>query len=116
MAQTLEQVAETIWDTVCHNIDIVLKQCELHGLLGILKVKDPAVEGRLSALKNFEEICNAIISLLEGKGPEQYDTVRTMYNAKQQILNLGLLLNAAKNSNKIEFDKANELLKNQAKI
>jgi len=112
--QELEQLAATIWDETCHNIDLVLKECELHGLAGILSVPDPSVESRLAALRSFESVCNAIVSALETSA-DHHSSIRTMINTQQQILNLRLLLNAAKSGSGEEFEEARALLAKQAK-
>ena len=112
--QQLEEMAATIWDEVCRNIDLVLKECELHGLAGILIVPDPSVEARLIALRHFESVCNVIISALESSA-DHHSTIRTMINAQQQMLNLRLLLNAAKSGDSKEFEDAKERLSKQAK-
>ena len=114
MAESLEKLAESIWNIVCLNIDDILKECDLYGLAGILVVPDPSVEARILAIKQFEEVCTAIVSALE-RGHDQYSTIRVMLNAKQQILILEQLLNAAKNGDAKEFNEAHSQLKKQAK-
>lgn len=110
----LETVAGEIWDLVCHNIDQVLKECELYGLAGILIVPDPSVEARITALKVFEVVCTSIVSALESSA-DSYSTIRIMLNAKQQLVWLEQLLNAAKNADSEGFKKAEDCLKNQAR-
>jgi hypothetical protein len=112
-SRQLEKLAVTIWDAVCLNIDKVLKECELHGLAGILSVPDPSVESRLNALRTFEEVCTAIIGALEDSS-DGHSTIRTMINAQQQIWNLRLLLNAAKSGDEAEFKEVQARLGNQA--
>jgi hypothetical protein len=116
----LEEAAATIWDDVCRNIDVVLKECELHGLADILNVPNPSVEARLTALRIFEGVCSTIISALESSAEQQrsaehHSTIRIMINAQQQMLNLRLLLNAAKSGDSKEFDEAKAKLSGQAK-
>lgn len=113
MAQDLEELAATIWDKVCHNVDLVLKECELHGLAGILTIPDPSIESRIAALRSFDSVCTLIISTLESD-PKQYSTTRRMFNAKQQILNLEILLNAARNKDEASFKETQDRLNGQA--
>ncbi|MBL8525673.1 MAG: hypothetical protein JNN20_18485 [Betaproteobacteria bacterium] len=117
MAQTFEALVPEIWDLVCKNIDDILKECELHGLTEILTVPQPSVEARLIILKKFEGVCNTIIHALEAgpPGDEQYSMLRVMFNAKQQILNLEQLLNAAKRQDSKDFKAAETALRQQAK-
>lgn len=112
--KNLEDLAATIWDKVCLNIDKVLEECQLHGLLGILTVPDPSVEARLNALRDFDQVCGVIIAALEHSG-DGHSTIRVMINARQQILNLRLLLNAAKSGDAAEFEEVRARLGNQAK-
>lgn len=111
--ETLEATAATIWDNVCQNVKLVLEECQLHGLIGILCIPDPSIEVRIAALKDFDQVCSLIVTSLEG-GPDHYSTIRIMINAKQQMLSLELLLNAAKNQDKEGFEKAQKVLAAQA--
>ncbi len=106
----LEQLAEQIWFNVCNNITLILKECDMHGLTGILSAPDPSIESRIKALKKLDTICQLIIESTDDSG---YSTSRTMYNAKQQILHLEMLLNAAKNNNEEDFEEVKDKLNNQ---
>jgi len=108
----LEMLSQTIWDHVCNNIILILKECDLYGLSGILTVPDPSIENRINALKNLDTVCQAIINSTEAA---DYSISRTMYNAKQQILNLEMLLSAAKNNDEVGFNAAKECLNGQSK-
>lgn len=110
-SKQLEIVANTIWEHVCQNIVSILKECNLYGLAGILTVPDPSIEKRINALKKLDNICQIII---DNTGDEQYSVSRVMYNAKQQILNLEVLLSAAKNGDEDEFKEAQRLLNGQS--
>lgn len=108
---TLEQLAEDIWGHVCENIALILKECNLHGLAGILTVPNPSIESRITALKKLDEICQILI---DNTSSAQYSTARIMYNAKQQILHLEMLLSAAKNGDNESFDLAKDRLNGQS--
>ena len=108
----LEISANIIWDHVCNNIALILKECDLYGLAGILTIPDPAIENRIHALKKLDTICQIII---DNTGGEQYSVSRIMYNAKQQILHLEMLLSAAKNEDETGFKEAKSRLNGQSK-
>lgn len=108
----LEALSQTIWDHVCNNITLILKECDLHGLSGILTVPDPSIENRITALKKLDAVCEMIIDSTDSS---DYSISRTMYNAKQQILNLEMLLSAAKNNDESGFNSAKECLNGQSK-
>ena len=108
----LEQLSSVIWDHVCTNITLILKECDLHGLTGILTVPDPSIESRIEALKKLDTICELIINSSDST---EYTVSRTMYNAKQQILYLEILLSAAKNNDHDSFDNAKKCLNGQSK-
>jgi hypothetical protein len=91
-----------------------LQECELHGLKEILTVPDPSVENRLNALRDFEDVCRAIIAGLEHSA-DGHSTIRIMINAQQQMLNLRWLLNAAKSGDEAGFKEAQAKLAEQAK-
>lgn len=112
MSNPLEKLSQKIWDHVCKNIELILKECDLHGLSGILTTPDPSIESRIHALKNLDAICELIIN---NTGDDEYSISRTMYNAKQQILNLEILLSAAKNNDAERFNAAKECLDAQSK-
>ena len=107
---TLEDLAQDIWDHVCENIKLILQECDMHGLTGILTAPDPSIESRIGALKKLDSICQVV---LDNMNDSQYSTSRIMYNAKQQILNLEMLLSAAKNCDKASFDLAKDRLNGQ---
>ena len=113
--QTLEDLSATIWERVCHNVGVVLEECDWYGLAGILIAPDPTLESRIGALKDFDTLCTAIITVLEARNEDHYSTIKTMLNAKQQIVNLELLLNAAKNADEEGFKEAQSKLDGQAK-
>lgn len=81
----LEQLSETIWDEVCKNITLILRDCDLHGLAGILTIPNSSIASRINALKRLDAICQIII---DSTVVDEYSISRTMYNTKQQILNL----------------------------
>ncbi len=108
----LEKLASSIWEHVCANITLILQECDLHGLAGILTVPDPSIENRISALKKLDIICELIIN---SSDPADYSVARIMYNAKQQILNLEILLSAAKNNDPDNFEHAKNCLNGQSK-
>jgi hypothetical protein len=108
----LEQLSETIWDEVCKNIALILQDCDLHGLAGILTIPNPSIESRINALKRLDTICQLII---DSTKVDEYSISRIMYNTKQQILNLEMLLNAAKNNDEGGFNEAKALLNGQSK-
>lgn len=107
----LEKIASDIWDHVCININLILKECDLHGLTGVLTVPDPSIENRINALKKLDSICELIIN---STNPAEYSVARIMYNAKQQILNLEILLSAAKNNDQDSFEHAKNCLNGQS--
>jgi hypothetical protein len=107
----LELLADTIWEHVCQNILLILKECDLYGLAGILTVPDPSIENRIHALKKLDKICQIII---DNTGHDQYSVSRVMYNAKQQILHLEMLLSAAKNEDATGFNEAKARLNGQS--
>jgi hypothetical protein len=106
----LEPVALNVWDLVCKNIADILQECGLFGLIGVLSIPDPSVEKRIEALKKLNLICQVVI---ENVAPFNYSVMRVMYNAKQQILNLEILLSAAKNGNEQDFELAKNRLQAQ---
>lgn len=108
---TLEDLAQGVWDHVCENIVLILRECDMHGLVGILTAPDPSIESRIHALKKLDSICQVVIDNLTDA---QYSTARIMYNAKQQILNLEMLLSAAKNGDNTNFDLAKDRLNGQS--
>lgn len=108
----LEELASDIWDHVCNNISQILKECDLYGLAGVLVVPDPAIEARIGALKRLDVICQLVI---DSTDDAEYSTSRIMYNAKQQILHLEMLLSAAKNDDEVGFNNAKALLNGQSK-
>jgi len=107
----LERLASGIWEHVCKNISDILKECDLYGLAGVLTVPDPSLESRINALRNLDQICQLII---DNTNDAEYSVSRTMYNAKQQILNLEMLLNAAKNNDDTGFNEAKIRLNGQS--
>jgi len=107
----LEISANIIWEHVCTNIALILKECDLYGLAGILTIPDPAIENRIHALKKLDKICQMII---DNTGDGQYSVSRVMYNAKQQILHLEMLLSAAKNEDEAGFSEAKSRLNEQS--
>lgn len=106
-----ETLANGIWEHVCKNIVLILKECDLYGLAGILTIPDPSIENRINALKNLDQICQLII---DNTSAEQYSVSRVMYNAKQQILHLEMLLSAAKNEDAVGFKEAQDRLNGQS--
>jgi hypothetical protein len=112
---TLEELSETIWNEVCHNVGVVLEECKWYGLAGILIAPDPTLESRIGALKRFDKVCTVIVTALEEQNGKHYSTIKTMLNAKQQMVNLELLLNAAKNADEEGFKEAQLKLDGQAK-
>ncbi|MFZ2539336.1 MAG: hypothetical protein WAX04_10600 [Oscillospiraceae bacterium] len=108
----LETLSQQIWDHVCNNINLILKECDLHGLSGILIVPDPSIENRITALKKLDVVCEMILNSTEAA---DYSVSRIMYNAKQQILNLEILLTAAKNNDEAGFNSAKACLNGQSK-
>ena len=107
----LEKLASEIWDHVCNNMTIILKECDLHGLAGILTAPDPSIESRIKALKKLDVICQLII---DSTDDAEYSVSRIMYNAKQQILHMEMLLSAAKNNDESGFDEAKGCLNGQS--
>ena len=107
----LKLLAEDIWHNVCKNISLILEECDLHGLSGVLVVPDPSLESRIKVLKKLDIICQLIIDSTDDSG---YSVARIMYNAKQQILNLEMLLTAAKNHDENLFNEAKNRLNNQS--
>lgn len=109
---TLDELADEVWNLVSVNISNILKECDLYGLAGILTTPDPSIENRINALKKLDEICQLVIDNIS---EDKYSVSRIMYNAKQQILNLERLLSAAKNKDVAGFDEAKALLNGQCK-
>lgn len=107
----LENLSSIIWDDVCKNITLILQECDLHGLAGILTGPNPSIESRIVALKKLDVICQLVI---DGTDADEYSVARNMYNAKQQILNLEMLLSAAKNNDENEFNKVKGHLNGQS--
>lgn len=108
----LEKLASEIWDHVCSNMTLILKECDLHGLAGILTAPDPSIESRIKALKKLDAICQLIIDSTDAA---EYSVSRIMYNAKQQILHMEMLLSAAKNNDESGFNEAKSRLNGQSK-
>ena len=61
--------------------------------------------------KKLDGICQAII---DNVGDADYSVKRKMFNAKQQILNLEMLLTAAQNDDANDFKEARERLDGQS--
>ena len=104
----MEDTVVEIWGAVCSNIEQVLRECQLYGLAGILMIRDPSIQERIDALKTFDRVCQIIVDNIPG---EDYSIVRMMLNAKQQIINLEILLSAAQNDDSDGFDRAQEVLR-----
>lgn len=109
----LEHQALEIWDTVCKNISLILKESDLYQLAGFLTIPDPSIESRINALKKLDAICHFIIENTEISN-DGYSIIRIMHNAKQQILLLNILLSAAKRNDLAEFKRCKKLLSTQS--
>lgn len=110
MQQSLEDLSDQIWEHVKTNIAQILKECDLYGLAGVLTIPDPSIENRIAALKRLDTICQAVV---DSTTDSQYSVARIMYNAKQQILNLEMLLSAAKNDVVAVFEEIKARLNGQ---
>jgi len=107
----LENLSSEIWDSVCKNTILILEECDLHGLTGVLIRPDPSIESRIIALKRLDSICQLVI---DNTSTADYSVARNMYNAKQQILYLEMLLSAAKNNDEAAFESAKDHLNGQS--
>ena len=112
MPSNLEQLSDEIWSRVCTVIEGILKECQLYGLAGILTIPNPSVEARLVALRELDDVFDRIIESLPSV---EYTSKRHMFNAKQQVLNLERLLNAAKSNDQECFDEMKKNLNGQSK-
>lgn len=113
--ETLENIAVDIWNEVCKNIEQILKECDLFGLAGILTIDDPSLQDRIEILKKLDDLFELIIDNFDRSSVEHYSVTRIMFNAKQQILNLEMLLTAAKNNDEVGFNEIKNRLESQAK-
>ncbi len=105
----LNELAEKFWNHVLRTIEAILNECDLHGLSGILDVKNPSIAERLKSLEQIEDTVNAICNKSEA-GKEKTKAMGLLTESNIGITGLRLVLGAAKNIDNQSFNFAKEFL------
>ena len=111
--QQLEHTIEKIWSTMCKTTDDVRILTEKYGMQAIDGLSNPTVDQMLENTKRLDEICNSIVSIIDGNVVKEYIDTRLLLNARQLFLHFQQMIIAYKVNNLDDFLAARDLLKSQ---
>lgn len=107
MSKELEQSVVKVWELVVKNISRVLDECDLHGMSGIIYVKDPSLEERLEILRDVRQVFGLALKHIKDDGVRQ-----KISDSNVCVSNLEILLSAVRNDDNETFEFSKKFLEN----
>lgn len=102
-----------VWGSVFQASSKVISHANNYGFLGMEIIPSPNIHEMLITLQIFSSIIDILITSAE-KLDVDYDEIRLMLNAKEQITRMERLAAALKANNRDDFDRALASLEEQA--
>ncbi|CAN5556999.1 hypothetical protein BH11PSE7_BH11PSE7_12240 [soil metagenome] len=103
-----KQLVEKFWASTFQSSNRLIVAIRNFGFAGIEKLPAPGLEEMLITLQEISSVMDGLVLISE------YDDVRLLLNAKQQIIFMEQLATAWRARNQEDFDAALEKLEKQA--